>query len=198
MLQWYLNFWHSFLFFLINHRGRFLICFNPFVGYLIILQYKKQKEPLGQNMYSKAKLIYKITKTSDKQDKTSQNRQWPTWHGNVLKSKFDNPGHERSWVWIPLDPMRRASFSPIPWQAAEKIGGLLATEWQSHRVTDTQGYSVYRWVKFFLPDFNKLPFLLGSQGDKTLNLHFLAMAYIACCWRKPICFFCAIPWLPPR
>ena len=26
---------------------------------------------------------------------------------------------------------------------------LLATEWQSHRVTDTQGYSVYGWLNFF-------------------------------------------------
>ena len=32
-------------------------------------------------------------------------------------------------------------------------------------MTDTQGYSVYRWVKFFVPDFNKLPYLLRSQGD---------------------------------
>ena len=41
------------------------------------------------------------------------------------------------------------NFGPIPWQAAEIIGGLLATELQSDRVTDTQGYSVYGWVKFF-------------------------------------------------
>ena len=43
--------------------------------------------------------------------------------------------------------------------------GNRVTEWQSHRVTDTQGYSVYGWVKFFVPDFNKLPFSLRSQGD---------------------------------
>ena len=37
---------------------------------------------------------------------------------------------------------------------------------QSHRVTDTQRYSDYKWVKFFVPDCNKLPYLLCSQGDK--------------------------------
>ena len=41
------------------------------------------------------------------------------------------------------------NFGPIAWQAAEIIGGLLATESQSDRVTDTQGYSVYGWVKLF-------------------------------------------------
>ena len=40
------------------------------------------------------------------------------------------------------------------------------TESQSDRVTDTQGYSVYGWVKFFVPDFNKLPYSLRSLGDK--------------------------------
>ena len=54
------------------------------------------------------------------------------------------------------------------WQAAEIIGGLLAKELQSHRVTDTQGYSVYGWVKFFVPDFNKLPYSLCSQGDNSM------------------------------
>ena len=29
----------------------------------------------------------------------------------------------------------------------------------------TQGYPVYGGVKFFVPDFNKLPYLLCSQGD---------------------------------
>ena len=38
-----------------------------------------------------------------------------------------------------------------------------------HRVRDTQGYSVNGWVKFFLPDFNKLPYSLRSQGDKLFN-----------------------------
>ena len=33
-------------------------------------------------------------------------------------------------------------------------------------MTDTQGYSVYGWVKFFVPDFNKLPYSLPLQGDK--------------------------------
>ena len=40
------------------------------------------------------------------------------------------------------------------------------TELLSHRVTDTQGYSVYGWVKFVVPDFKKLPYLLCSQWDK--------------------------------
>ena len=35
-----------------------------------------------------------------------------------------------------------------------------------HRVTDTQGYSVYGWVKFFVPDYNKLHYALCLQGDK--------------------------------
>ena len=40
---------------------------------------------------------------------------------------------------------------------------------QSHRVTDTQGYSVYGWVKFFVPDFNKLPYSLCSQRDNKMS-----------------------------
>ena len=44
------------------------------------------------------------------------------------------------------------------------------TESQSYRVTDTQGYSVYGWVKFFVPDFNKLPYSLRSQGDNNLMI----------------------------
>ena len=36
------------------------------------------------------------------------------------------------------------NFGPISWQAKEIIGALLASESQSYRVTDTQGYSVYR------------------------------------------------------
>ena len=49
------------------------------------------------------------------------------------------------------------NFGPIPGQAAEIIGGLLSTELQSYRVTesqsdrvtDTQGYPVYGWGKYF-------------------------------------------------
>ena len=40
---------------------------------------------------------------------------------------------------------------------------------QSYRVTDTQGYPVYGWVKFFVPDFNKLPYSLGSQRNNSCN-----------------------------
>ena len=47
---------------------------------------------------------------------------------------------------------------------------LLATELQSYRVTDIQGYPVYVWVKFFVPDFNKLPYSPRSQGDNTQSL----------------------------
>ena len=56
------------------------------------------------------------------------------------------------------------NFGPIPWQAAEIIGGLLATESQSHRVTDTQGYPVYGWVKFCVPGFAKLPTRFARRG----------------------------------
>ena len=51
-------------------------------------------------------------------------------------------GHD----FCPIGP--KNFFGPIPWQAAEIIGGLFATESQSYRVTDTQGYTVYGWVKF--------------------------------------------------
>ena len=47
----------------------------------------------------------------------------------------------------------------------DRFIGHRVTELQSHQVTDTQGYSVYGWVKFFVPGFNKLPYLLCSQGD---------------------------------
>ena len=40
---------------------------------------------------------------------------------------------------------------------------------QSYRVTDAQGYSVYRWVKFFVPDFKKLLYSLRSQRDKCFH-----------------------------
>ena len=73
------------------------------------------------------------------------------------------------------------NFGPIPWQAAyrkdtehinylprcsyhllyaEIIGGFLATESQTPKGTQYTG-----WVKFFIPDFNKLPYSLHSQGD---------------------------------
>ena len=39
------------------------------------------------------------------------------------------------------------------------------------RVTDTQGYSVYGWVKFFVPDFIKLPYSLRLQGDNCVCLN---------------------------
>ena len=51
-------------------------------------------------------------------------------------------------------------FGPIPWQAAEIIGGLLATESQSHRVTELQSYrhprvlSIHFVWNLFVPDFN--------------------------------------------
>ena len=42
--------------------------------------------------------------------------------------------------------------------------GHRVTELQKYRVTDTQGYSVYEWVKFFVPDFNKLPTRFARRG----------------------------------
>ena len=41
------------------------------------------------------------------------------------------------------------NFSPIPWQAAEIIGGLLATELQTPMGTQYTGGQ-----NFFVPDFN--------------------------------------------
>ena len=47
-------------------------------------------------------------------------------------------------IFCPIRPKK--IFGPIPRQVAEIIGGLLATELQSHRhPRDT----VYGWVKFF-------------------------------------------------
>ena len=43
---------------------------------------------------------------------------------------------------------------------------------QSHKVTDTQGYSVYRWVKLFVPDFNKLPYSVCSLPYLSLRTRF--------------------------
>ena len=56
-------------------------------------------------------------------------------------------------------------YKPDDWKTAESWP-MLKVYWpQSYRVTDTQGYSVYGWVKFFVPDFNKLPLSLCSQVD---------------------------------
>ena len=41
---------------------------------------------------------------------------------------------------------------------------LLATESQSHRVTDTQWYSLYGWVKFFCAWFQSTRLLLSLAG----------------------------------
>ena len=43
---------------------------------------------------------------------------------------------------------------------------------QSYSLTDTQGYPVYGRVKFFVPDFNKLAYLLCLQGDKRQKLQY--------------------------
>ena len=53
---------------------------------------------------------------------------------------------------------------------ASELQSYRVTESQNYRVTDTQGYSEYEWVKFFVPDFNKLPYLLHSQGDNFAKL----------------------------
>ena len=66
-----------------------------------------------------------------------------------------------------------------PNQAAEIIGGLLATKSQSYRVTELQSHRVTEWKtpkgtqygggwNFFVPDFNKLTYLLCSQGDNLI------------------------------
>ena len=68
-------------------------------------------------------------------------------------------------LFCPIEPKK--NFGPIPRKAAEIIGGLLASESQSYRMTDTQVYSVYGGSNFFAPDFNKLPYLLRWQGDNS-------------------------------
>ena len=87
------------------------------------------------------------------------------------------------------------NFGPIPWQAAEIIGSLLVSEWQSYRVTELQSYRVTEWQSyrvtalqnervtewqtpkgtqftggwnFFALFSKKLPYLLCSQGDNYL------------------------------
>ena len=47
------------------------------------------------------------------------------------------------------------------------------TDGQSDRVRESHHFhSVYMWVKFCMPIFNKLPYLLCSQGDNlSLNVH---------------------------
>ena len=61
---------------------------------------------------------------------------------------------------VPSDCISRTS------KISPREGYLLASELQSYRVTDTQGYSVYGGGEFFVPDFNKLPYSLPLQGDK--------------------------------
>ena len=41
---------------------------------------------------------------------------------------------EKNVLFCPIGPKK--IFGPIPWQAAEIIGGLLAKESQSYRVTE--------------------------------------------------------------
>jgi hypothetical protein len=50
-------------------------------------------------------------------------------------------------------------FCPITLQAAEIIGSLFATEWQSHKVIESQTLKGTQYMggwNFFVPDFNKL------------------------------------------
>ena len=56
--------------------------------------------------------------------------------------------------------------------------GHRVTEWQSHRVTDTQGYSVYGWVKFFCAWFQYTLQLASLAGGWFFHF-FLLMHYSA-------------------
>ena len=65
---------------------------------------------------------------------------------------------------------RKKNFGPNGWKAAELLDRLFTTEWQSDRVTESQSHATSTpytggW-NFFMPIFNKLPYLLRSQGDK--------------------------------
>ena len=53
------------------------------------------------------------------------------------KKAFDSVSHEYIEVFCPI--VSKQIFGPIPWQAAEIIGGLLATELQS---SELQSYRV--------------------------------------------------------
>ena len=59
--------------------------------------------------------------------------------------------------FFPIGPLK--NFGQIPRQAAELIGGLLATELQS-----TQGYSVYGWMIFLCPISINSPTRLAGRG----------------------------------
>ncbi len=77
-----------------------------------------------------------------------------------------------------LDELDRSATTAH--QAAEIIGGLFATEWQSDRVTEWQTLkgTQYRGERnFFVPDFNKLPYSLRSQGDYLLTILKLIHAF---------------------
>ena len=90
-------------------------------------------------------------------------------------------------LFCPIGPKK--NFGPIPWQAAEIIGGLLETESQSDRVTEWQTLKGTQYTgggNIFVPDFNKLPYSLRSQGDDTDgHITQWLMDIFLCCCRRP-------------
>ena len=64
-----------------------------------------------------------------------------------------------------LPKWMQKKFGPYGWKAAEFIVHRV-TEWQSDRLKEWHHFhSLYGWGKFFMSIFNKLPYLLHSQGD---------------------------------
>ena len=80
-----------------------------------------------------------------------------------------NSGGRRINFFLMLALFRRASFWPPSMvYISVIITHLLATEWQSHRVTESQTLKGTQFTggwNFFVPDFNELPYTLCSQGD---------------------------------
>ena len=55
------------------------------------------------------------------------------------------------------------------------------TEWQSHRVTESQTLKGTQYTggwNFFVPDFNKLPYSLRSQGENVPFKEIVSMFFI--------------------
>ncbi len=91
---------------------------------------------------------------------------------------------KKNWdiLFCPIGPKK--NFGPITLQAVEIIGGLKAAESQTLKGTQYTG----GW-NFFVPDFNKLPYSLCSQGDNWPK-HTKIVRFCWCwCDNKWILFF---------
>ena len=85
----------------------------------------------------------------------------------------------------------------------ETLYDAIQPEWQSYRVTDTQGYSIYGWVKFFCVWFQKnspsrfarrgISLLWNKQKNNLTGLNFLNWSRCVCgAWRPKIFIFISI------